>query len=64
MDPFDKRCVECGRVFAHWTTKAKRAHIDTCGKRCWRAMLRRQRIRNARGDGDDVTLRALRATKE
>lgn len=32
------RCVICGKDL-----KPKRVHVDTCGERCFKALLRRQR---------------------
>jgi predicted nucleic acid-binding Zn ribbon protein len=34
----ESRCVVCGKVL-----RAGRTHVDTCGERCFRALLKRQR---------------------
>jgi len=47
-------CVICGK----WLTWP-RQHANTCGDRCYRALLRRQRINNAYKDNDKVALRDL-----
>jgi len=47
-------CVICGKPLSY-----PRELVDTCGKRCAKVQLRRQRIRNARIDNDEVTLRSF-----
>jgi len=37
MDSERSQCVICGR----WITSSE--HVDTCGKRCFRVLLERQR---------------------
>jgi len=54
----EPHCVVCGRPLP-----ANRSHVDTCRERCYQTLLARQRIENARAEGDAVTLRAFGVRK-
>ena len=54
----EKHCVMCGKNYRYWRREAKANYVDVCGKVCRARQLREQRIRNAKLEGDEVTIRA------